>query len=67
MGRFRRTRPGQRVRGQDVGQDELLVVHETATAPHTIVNDGDEELLLIKFFGPDIIRDVPAVGLRPVG
>lgn len=54
---------GQPVRGQVVGQDELLVVHSAATQPHEIVNEGDDPLVLIKFFGPDINMDVPPAGL----
>lgn len=52
---------GQPVRGGAVGQDELFVVHDTATRPHDIVNTGSEDLVIIKFFGPDIYTDSPAI------
>ena len=55
---------GQPVRGGSVGDDELFLVHDAATAPHEIVNTGDEELLIVKFFGPDINPGVPAAGLQ---
>jgi len=55
---------GVEVRGGVVGDDELLVVHSAATQPHEIVNTGSEDLVLIKFFGPDINDDAPAAGVR---
>lgn len=54
---------GVPVTAQSVGDDELLLVHSAATTPHEIVNTGTDDLLLIKFFGPDINPDVPAAGL----
>lgn len=54
---------GHRIRGRDIGNDELLVVHSAATVPHEIVNEGQEDLLIVKFFGPDINPDVPAAGI----
>jgi hypothetical protein len=54
---------GVEVSGQSVGDDELLLVHDAATSPHEIVNTGSDELLIIKFFGPDINPDVPSAGL----
>jgi hypothetical protein len=50
---------GHRVRAGDPLQDELLVVDSAARAPHTIVNDGEEELLIVKFFGPDLNPEAP--------
>lgn len=41
--------------------DELLVSHDRAVQPLTVKNDGRENLLLIKFFGPDINIDVPMI------
>jgi hypothetical protein len=54
---------GQSVRGGSLGEDELLLVHSAATAPHEIVNTGTTDLLLVKFFGPDINPDVPRAGI----
>ncbi len=53
---------GQAVAGGRPGEDELLLVHEAATRPHEIVNTGQDELLVIKFFGPDINPDAPQPG-----
>ena len=53
---------GHAVAGRRPGEDELLVIHRTATRPHEIVNTGQDELLLVKFFGPDINPDAPPAG-----
>jgi hypothetical protein len=50
---------GQPVRGGEPGHDELLVVHAAAVVPHLVENDGDDDLVVFKFFGPDINDDVP--------
>jgi hypothetical protein len=50
---------GQEVRGGDPALDELLVTHSAATQPHTVRNLGDEDLVVFKFFGPDIQPSVP--------
>ena len=52
---------GQQVRGGDPSGDEVLVVHDRATTPHTVVNTGSEDLVLFKFFGPDVNPDVPYI------
>ena len=49
------------VQGGDPDQDELLVAHHRATGGVEIRNTGDEDLLLIKFFGPDINPDAPTI------
>lgn len=55
---------GVPVQGMTLGEDELLLTHAAATTPHEIRNTGDEELFLLKFFGPDINDDAPAAGVR---
>jgi hypothetical protein len=50
---------GQEVRGGDPALDELLVTHSAATQRHTVRNLGDEDLVVFKFFGPDIQPSVP--------
>lgn len=55
---------GVPVRGGRPGDDELLLVHDAAVRSHEIVNTGTDELLVIKFFGPDINTDVPAAGIE---
>ena len=55
---------GVDVHGGRPGDDELLIVHEAATKPHAIINSGQDELLIIKFFGPDINPDAPPAGIH---
>jgi hypothetical protein len=51
---------GHGVRGGDSAFDELVVVHAAATAPHVIENTGTDDLVVFKFFGPDI-NDAPTI------
>jgi hypothetical protein len=37
------------------------VSHAKAVTPLTVENTGGEDLVIIKFFGPDINRDVPMI------
>lgn len=48
-------------------QSEFVVTHAKATQPVTIENTGSEDLMLIKFFGPDINLDVPMIPKYPPG
>lgn len=52
---------GRDIAAGDFLKDELLVSHTPATRPLTIENTGREELMIIKFFGPDINGDVPII------
>lgn len=52
---------GQRVKGGDPDLDELLVVHDTAVSGIDVHNDGAVDLVIIKFFGPDVNPDVPMI------
>jgi hypothetical protein len=52
---------GQEIAAGDFRGDELVVSHAKATAPLQIENTGREDLMLIKFFGPDINMDVPMI------
>ena len=45
--------------GLDYCRDELLVTHDKALQGFTIKNTGSCDLVLFKFFGPDINLDVP--------
>jgi hypothetical protein len=45
----------------DTCQDELLVTHDRAVAPLVVENTGEQELVIIKFFGPDVNQDVPMI------
>jgi hypothetical protein len=55
---------GLEVRGGDPGLDEVIVTHDRATRGLEVRNTGAEELMLIKFFGPDVNRDVPTIARR---
>ena len=52
---------GMAVKGGDHALDELLVTHSRATAPLTVRNTGSEDLVMFKFFGPDINTDIAPV------
>lgn len=52
---------GLAVDSTDPTLDELLVTHDRAVKPITIRNTGSEEMLILKFFGPDINPDVPMI------
>ena len=49
---------GFEVEAGDPDLDELIVAHDRAIRPLEVVNDGTEDLVVIKFFGPDINPDV---------
>ena len=44
--------------------DELLVSHDRAVRAIEIANTSDEEMVIVKFFGPDINPDVPMISRR---
>jgi hypothetical protein len=50
------------VQAGDPFRDELLVSFDIAIRPHIVANTGREDLVLFKFFGPDIYPDVPFLG-----
>lgn len=54
---------GQPVVGGKPGEDELFLTHDAATQPHVVTNTGQEDLVIIKFFGPDINPDAPPAGI----
>lgn len=47
--------------GLDYCRDELLISSDKAIKGFTIKNTGREDLILFKFFGPDINMDVPKI------
>ncbi len=51
------------MKGGDASRDELLVAHDVAVRPHSVENTGSEDLVVLKFFGPDI---QPAAPTTPV-
>jgi hypothetical protein len=52
---------GLEIEAGDFEKDELLVSHAKATLPLWVENTGREDLVIIKFFGPDINLDVPMI------
>lgn len=53
---------GLPVDSSDSSLDELLVTHDRAVEPIEVVNTSSEDMIIIKFFGPDINPDVPMIG-----
>ena len=49
------------VEAGNFGFDELLVVDGRATKPLKVKNTGQDELVIFKFFGPDINKDTPVI------
>ena len=52
---------GHDIEGKNFGIDEVLVTHDKATQGFVIRNTGNTDLVLFKFFGPDINKDVPYI------
>ena len=50
---------GHPVEGGNPGMDELLICHAKAVADVVVENTGNEDLVVMKFFGPDVNKDVP--------
>jgi hypothetical protein len=53
------------VEAGNFGMDELLVSHGRATKPFWVENTGGEDLVIFKFFGPDINLDIPYIPAYP--
>jgi hypothetical protein len=56
---------GHEIEAGNFGWDELLVSHAKATEPLVVENTGAEDLMIFKFFGPDINLDVPMIPRYP--
>ena len=54
---------GAEISGGNPGRDELLVTHERAVRDLDVTNTGDGDLVVVKFFGPDINPDCPYLPL----
>jgi hypothetical protein len=52
---------GYEIQAGDFRLDELLISHAAATKPLVVENTGSEDLMIFKFFGPDINFDVPTI------
>ncbi len=55
---------GLPVQGGDPTVDEVLVTHDRAVPASRFATRGREDLLAIKFFGPDVNPDVPMIRAR---
>lgn len=55
---------GLEVGGGDPELDEVLVTHERAVRGVEVRNTGRDDMLVIKFFGPDVNPDVPMIDRR---
>ncbi len=49
------------IKGGDPENDELLITHDRAVQPLVIRNTGRKDLVLFKFFGPDVNKDIPYI------
>jgi hypothetical protein len=52
---------GHAIESGNFALDELLVSHSKATTPIWVENTGAQDLIIIKFFGPDINLKVPMI------
>lgn len=52
---------GIEIEGQNFECDELLISHERAVRSITVKNDSKRDMIIIKFFGPDINPDAPKI------
>lgn len=57
----RGTYDGHEIEAWNFGLDELLVSHAKATEPVVVENSGSEDLVIFKFFGPDINMAIPTI------
>ncbi|MGH2527529.1 MAG: hypothetical protein ACRDG2_12360, partial [Actinomycetota bacterium] len=55
---------GVPVKGRDPDYDEVLVTHDRAVRGVEVRNSGRDQLVAIKFFGPDVNSDVPMIERR---
>jgi hypothetical protein len=61
QGRF----AGQTISAGDFEREELLISHERALHPLVVENTGTEDLIIFKFFGPNINPDAPQISPYP--
>lgn len=52
---------GIEIEGGNPTKDELLITHNKAIEGVEITNTGSEDLEIIKFFGPDVCKNVPFI------
>lgn len=52
---------GIEIEAGNFSKDELLITHDAAVDGIEIINTGDDDLEIFKFFGPDINKNVPFI------
>jgi hypothetical protein len=55
---------GFEVEGGNPDLDEFVITHDRATMGIEVKNTGNEDLLILKFFGPDINSDIPYISRK---
>lgn len=50
---------GFEIEGENFDKDELIVCHERAVKELKVKNTGDKDLIIFKFFGPVVNKNVP--------
>ncbi|MCF8240349.1 MAG: hypothetical protein K9J16_03110 [Melioribacteraceae bacterium] len=50
---------GLEIEGENFAKDELIITHDRAVKELKVENTGDRDLIIYKFFGPDVNPDVP--------
>jgi hypothetical protein len=50
------------IRFGEVTTDEYFVTDETARGGYSVKNTGSEPLVVLRYFGPGVNHDMPAVG-----
>ncbi|MDR1917110.1 MAG: hypothetical protein LBQ58_11110 [Synergistaceae bacterium] len=53
------------MKGRSLTEDEVMVTCDRARSGVQVVNTGDQDLILFKFFGPDINDDAPMMKKYP--
>jgi hypothetical protein len=56
---------GYPISSKDFNLQELIISHDRAVQPIEVENTGTEDLMIIKFFGPDINPDCPRLPKYP--
>ena len=50
------------IRFGEMTSDELFITSETAQGGYEVENTGNGPLVSLRYFGPDVHRDLPQVG-----
>ncbi|MHB8579262.1 MAG: hypothetical protein ACYDA4_05300 [Ignavibacteriaceae bacterium] len=50
---------GHEIEAKNINLDELLICHDRAVSGIEVSNTSNDELVIFKFFGPDVNKDIP--------